>query len=221
MKAMLLAAGRGERMRPLTDNVPKPLLQAGNRTLIEHQLARLQTAGIRDVVINLAYRGQQIRDYLGDGNRYGLHIRYSDEGDDPQETAGAIIRALPLLGAQPFIVINSDIWIDYPLTQLPAKLSGAAHLVMVDNPDHHSKGDFALSGGRLALQGAAKLTYSGLGVYSAELFHGFAAGKRPLREVLHPAIAAGKVSGEHYRGVWLDIGTPERLESLRRLLSGS
>jgi MurNAc alpha-1-phosphate uridylyltransferase len=218
MKAMLLAAGRGERMRPLTDAVPKPLLQAGGRSLIEHQLERLHIAGVRDVVINLSYRGQQIREYLGDGRRYSLNITYSDEGDAPQETAGAIIHALPLLGTQPFIVINSDIWSDYPLAQLPAQPANRAHLVMVNNPDHHSKGDFALINDRLSMQGELKLTYSGIGVYTAELFRNYAPGKRPLREVLHPAIAAATVSGEHYQGKWLDIGTPERLEYLRQQL---
>jgi MurNAc alpha-1-phosphate uridylyltransferase len=219
MKAMLLAAGRGERMRPLTDAVPKPLLQAGGRCLIEYQLERLHLAGIREVVINLSYRGQQIRDHLGDGRRYSLNITYSDEGDAPQETAGAIIHALPLLGTKPFIVINSDIWSDYPLAQLAAQPDSRAHLVMVNNPGHHSKGDFALVGGRLNMQSDPKLTYSGIGVYTAELFRNYAPGKRPLREVLLPAIAAGIVSGEHYQGKWLDIGTPERLEYLRQQLA--
>lgn len=222
MKAMILAAGRGERMRPLTEHTPKPLLRAGGKALIEHQLDSLAAAGVSEVVINLAHLGEQIPAALGDGHAFGLRIVYSREGDTPLETGGGIQRALPLLGAEPFLVINGDVWTDYPLQCLcPPSLSpmGLAHLVLVDNPSHHPQGDFALSGGSLHLDGDSCLTYSGIGVYRPELFAGVRPGAFPLAPLLREAMRAGQVSGEHYRGAWMDIGTPARLRDLDRRLS--
>lgn len=219
MKAMILAAGRGERMRPLTDRTPKPLLDAGGGSLIEHHLFNLKRAGIREVVINLAWLGERIREYLGDGARYGLSIRYSEEGGTALETAGGIIRALPLLGEAAFLVVNGDIWTDYPFAELELGAGALARLVMIDNPPHHPKGDFALERGLLRLQGETMLTYSGIGLYRPELFAPYPPGKRGLREVLNAAIAQDRIEGVHYPGQWFDIGTPERLETLRAHLS--
>lgn len=218
MKAMILAAGRGERMRPLTDKTPKPLLQAGGRALIEYHLANLKQAGIHEVVINHAWLGRQIEAALGDGSRYGLSIRYSAEGE-ALETAGGIQRALPLLGETPFIAINGDIWTDYSLDMLPRDPAGLAHLVLVENPPHHPAGDFQLDSGYVAAQGAACLTFSGIGVYRPALFSGVAPGKAPLAPLLRAAMAKREVTGEHYTGRWFDIGTPERLAELDHMLS--
>ena len=214
MRAMILAAGRGERMRPLTDHTPKPLLEVGGKALIEYHLAALQQAGVNDVIINHAWLGEQIESRLGNGEQYGLRIEYSAEIPEALETAGGIIQALPRLGSEPFIVINGDIWCDYPLQQLPRHPEGLAHLVMVDNPPHNPQGDFCLSRGSLQAEGESKLTYSGIGVYHPQLFAGLAPGIRPLAPLLKEAMAAGQVRGEHYRGRWYDIGTPERLTGL-------
>jgi MurNAc alpha-1-phosphate uridylyltransferase len=214
MKAMILAAGRGERMRPLTDQTPKPLLEVGGKALIEYHLSALQQAGVREVIINHAWLGEQIEARLGTGERYGLEIQYSPEVPVALETAGGIIQALPRLGNEPFIVVNGDIWCDYPLQQLPEQLDDLAHLVMVDNPLHNPQGDFCLANGRLQAEGQSKLTYSGIGVYHPRLFAGLETGIRPLAPLLKNAMAKGLVSGEHYRGCWLDIGTPERLHEL-------
>lgn len=218
MKAMLLAAGRGERMRPLTDTTPKPLLEVAGKALIEYHLEALHRAGIGEVVVNHAWLGEVIEARLGDGRRYGLHITYSPEIPAALETAGGIIQALPLLGDAPFLVINSDIWTDYPLLRLPRAPDGLAHLVMVDNPPQHPAGDFHLQDGRLSAEGEPRLTYSGIGVYRPELFAGLPPGVRPLAPLLREAMQAGKVSGEHYTGAWFDIGTPERLAELDRRL---
>lgn len=215
MRAMILAAGRGERMRPLTDHTPKPLLAAGPEPLIGHHLHRLAQAGFTEVVINLAHMGEQIAAALGDGVRYGLRIRYSREPEGALETAGGIRQALPLLGAEPFLLINGDIYTDYPLAALRRPLPGLAHLVLVPNPGHHPRGDFALgTDGRLALEGK-RLTYAGIGVYSPRLFERLPEGRRPLAPLLLEAIAAGQVSGERFDGLWIDVGTPERLEQAR------
>lgn len=215
MKAMILAAGRGERMRPLTDHTPKPLLEVGGKALIEYHLTALQQAGIEEVIINHAWLGKQIEGRLGTGERYGLRIQYSPEAPVALETAGGIIQALSRLGPDPFIVINGDIWCDYPLQQLPKQPDGLAHLVMVNNPPHNPQGDFCLADdGRLQVEGQNKLTYSGIGVYHPRLFSGLEPGKRPLAPLLKNAMAEGLVSGEHYQGHWLDIGTPERLHEL-------
>lgn len=214
MKAMILAAGRGERMRPLTDAVPKPLLRAGDKVLIEYLLDGLAAAGWDEVVINHAHLGDQLRAALGDGRRYGLRIQYSSEGEEGLETGGGIYRALPLLDSDPFLVVNGDIWTDYPFARLPRTLTGLAHLVLVDNPGHHPAGDFVLDHGRVLAAGASKLTFSGIGVYRHALFAGCRPGKFPLAPLLRAAMAEGRVSGEHYRGAWFDVGTPERLAEL-------
>jgi len=214
MKAMILAAGRGERMRPLTDAVPKPLLRAGDKALIEYLLEGLAAAGWDEVVVNHAHLGDRLLAMLGDGRRYGLRIRYSPEGDEGLETGGGIYRALPLLDSDPFLVVNGDIWTDYPFAHLPRTLAGLAHLVLVDNPGHHPAGDFALDRERVLAVGSPKLTFSGIGVYRHALFEGCRPGKFPLAPLLRAAMDQGRVSGEHYRGAWFDVGTPERLAAL-------
>ena len=218
MKAMILAAGRGERMRPWTDHTPKPLLTLGGKPLIEYHLEALARSGFGDIVINIAHLGPRIRDTLGDGHAYGLCIRYSDEGDYALETGGGIYHALPLLGEKPFLVINADVWSDFPLTPRQLAKSDLAHLVMVDNPAHHPAGDFGLQNGRLRTTGNEKLTFSGIGYYRPELFNGCTGGRFPLAPVIKRAAEDDQVSGEHYQGVWNDIGTPQRLEALNRSL---
>lgn len=219
MKAMILAAGRGERMRPLTDQTPKPLLKVGGKALIEYHLDNIKRAGIDEVIINHAWLGQQIETALGAGRRYGLRIEYSREGE-ALETAGGIQRALTLLGDEPFIAINGDIWTDYPLQSLPPLPTGLAHLVLVDNPPQHPAGDFMLQAGRLLPEGDNCLTFSGIGLYRPELFAGLAPGKSPLAPLLRAAMTRGEVTGEYYSGRWFDIGTPERLQELDQLLAG-
>ena len=217
MRAMILAAGRGERMRPLSDSVPKPLLEVAGKPLIVHHLERLAAAGCREVVVNLAHLGLRIRDRLGDGGRFGVEIRYSVEGETAEEaleTAGGIVKALPLLGDGPFLVVNADIFCDHPFTPPAMSPDTLAHLVLVDNPEHHPEGDFAFSDGRVCEAGSARLTFAGIGWYRAALFAGLPAGRLPLAPVLRSALCAGRVTGEHYRGMWYDIGTPERLAAV-------
>ena len=215
---MILAAGRGERMRPLTDTVPKPLLRIGGQALIERHVHALARAGITGLVINHAHLGEQIIKALGDGHAYGVSIRYSPETDGSLETGGGIMNALPLLGAEPFLVVNGDIWTDFPFASLPARIDDLAHLVMVDNPEHHPEGDFSLSAGELSRQGPAMLTYAGIGVYRPELFAGCSPGAFPLGPVLREAMDARQVSGEQYTGNWFDIGTPERLDAVNSVI---
>lgn len=226
MRAMILAAGRGERMRPLTDHTPKPLLQAGGKPLIVWHIERLVRAGITELVINHAHLGAQIEQTLGDGGRFGAHIRYSSEGT-ALETAGGIAFALHLLGNQPFAVVNGDVYCDYDFAHLPslaAKMQqsrNSAHLVLVDNPVHHPNGDFGLRAVQVT-DTAPKLTFSGIGLYRPELFAHIPRGsKAPLAPLLRKQIALGKVSGEHHRGAWIDVGTPQRLEELDRQLRAS
>jgi MurNAc alpha-1-phosphate uridylyltransferase len=214
MKAMILAAGRGERMRPLTDDTPKPLLEVGGKPLIVHRIEALRAAGLRDLVVNLGHLGDRIRQALSDGRQFGVNIAYSQEPPDALETGGGILAALPLLGAEPFAVVNGDIWTDYPFARLPSAPRGLAHLVLVDNPIHHTVGDFALRSDRVLTAGAPKLTFSGISVLRRELFSGESNRRFPLAPLLNVAIAQGLVSGEHYRGRWQDIGTPGRLEQL-------
>jgi MurNAc alpha-1-phosphate uridylyltransferase len=218
MKAMLLAAGRGERMRPLTDTTPKPLLRIGGQTMIERHIHALARAGITELVINHAHLGEQLVAAMGDGHAYGVRIAWSAESGGALETGGGIFNALPLLGEAPFLVVNSDIWTDFPFASLPGDIDGLAHLVMVDNPEHHAEGDFSLSAGRLSQRGPAMLTFSGIGVYRPALFAGCSPGAFPLAPLLRRAMDAGQVSGEHYRGSWFDIGTPERLEAVNRVV---
>ena len=222
MKAMILAAGRGVRMRPLTDTTPKSLLAAGGKPLIVWQLEKLARAGIAEVVINHAHLGHLIEAALGDGSRFGVSIRYSRELE-ALETAGGIALALPLLGADPFMVINADIYTDYDFSVLArADLQvELAHLVLVDNPPQHPRGDFALEAGRVHESGKRLLTFSGIGVYAPRLFSGIPPNaKVPLAPILRKAMAAERVSGEHYRGRWHDIGTAERLQALDAQLRG-
>jgi MurNAc alpha-1-phosphate uridylyltransferase len=203
MKAMILAAGRGERMRPLTDHTPKPLLRIGGQTLIEHHLYALAQAGIRELVINHAHLGDKLVAALGDGAAYGVEIAWSPEPEGALETGGGIFNALALLGDDPFLVVNADIWTDFPFTSLPAQPDGLAHLVLVNNPEH---------------RGPAMLTFSGIGVYRRGLFDGCAPGSFPLAPLLRRAMDAEQVSGETYAGAWFDIGTPGRLEAVNEVL---
>ncbi len=221
MKAMILAAGRGERMRPLTDTTPKPLLKVAGKMLIEYHLENLARAGITEVVINHAWLGKQLPVALGDGHAYGINIVYSDEGDTALETAGGIVNALDLLGDDPFIVVNGDIWTDYDFGQLNNRLdSQPMHLVLVDNPAHHPQGDFCLNSDGLLIEQneATALTYSGIGIYSPELFTKLKTDVLPLAPLIHEAISRQQVSGEHYQGQWWDIGTPARLDELDKAL---
>lgn len=219
MKAMILAAGKGERMRPLTLHTPKPLVPAAGKPLIEYHLEALARAGVREVVINHAWLGQQIEDHLGDGSRFGLRIRYSAEGE-PLETGGGIFKALPLLGDAPFLLVNGDVWTDYDFTGLNAPLQGLAHLVLVDNPGHHGRGDFRLADGQVSDGDDAPgtLTFSGISVLDPVLFEGCQPGAFKLAPLLRKAMADGRVSGEHYRGHWIDVGTLERLADVERLI---
>jgi MurNAc alpha-1-phosphate uridylyltransferase len=217
---MVLAAGRGERMRPLTLVRPKPLLEAGGTPLIVHHLRALASAGFSDIVVNLSWLGEQIRTALGDGSRHGVRLHYSDEGPEPLETGGGIFRALPLLGAGPFLVLNGDVWTDVDWAALRECLAPAdlAHLVLVANPAHNPSGDFVLERGRIVETPGERFTFSGVGVYRAELFNGCSDGIFKLAPLLRAAARAGRVSGELHTGAWLDIGTPERLAQLDALL---
>lgn len=219
MKAMILAAGRGERLRPLTDATPKPLLRVGGKALIEYIIESLAGAGFRELVINHAHLGRQIETYLGDGRRYGVQITWSREPEGALETGGGIQQALPLLGSDHFLVVNADIWTDYPFARLHRSFSGLAHLVLVDNPAQHPQGDFLLRGNKVSADGSPRLTFSGIGVYHRDLFRDCVPGRFPLAPLLRSAMHAGDVYGEHYDGVWRDIGTAERLIELDRLLS--
>lgn len=237
MKAMILAAGRGERMRPLTDHTPKPLLKAGGRRLIEYHIDALVAAGLREIVINHAHLGSQLEASLGDGARYGAQITYSADTPEGEalETGGGIFKALPLLGDAPFAVVNGDIWTDYPYSHLPLAPQGMAAalalLVLVDNPPHHLKGDFTLRAPHKRVPGIdhhvydpapgeATFTFSGIGVYRPELFAGCAPGKFQLAPLLRKAMQQHAVTGVHYTGQWMDIGTPQRLDELDRALRG-
>nr|VFJ64095.1 MAG: MurNAc alpha-1-phosphate uridylyltransferase [Candidatus Kentron sp. FM]VFJ64628.1 MAG: MurNAc alpha-1-phosphate uridylyltransferase [Candidatus Kentron sp. FM]VFK09038.1 MAG: MurNAc alpha-1-phosphate uridylyltransferase [Candidatus Kentron sp. FM] len=249
MKAMILAAGRGKRMRPLTDRIPKPLLPIAGRSLIVHLIHRLVREGYRDLVINIAYKGNHIETALGNGTAFGARIRYSRESPAALDTGGGILNALPLLGADPFLVINGDIWTDYPFSRLSAPPPpGLAHLVLVPNPPHNAYGDFGLlpegitaldrdtlpgSGlpareasrppharFRLSNHQGERLTFTGMGVYRPALFSDCEPGKFPLGPILRRAVDAGQVTGERYTGEWQDIGTPARLRLLSSLFEG-
>ena len=258
MKAMILAAGRGERMRPLTDRTPKPLLPLAGKPMIEYHLEALAAAGVDSVVINQGHLGRLLPAALGDGRRWGLRIHYSWEGFPALETGGGVFRALDRLGPEPFIVINGDVWTDLSPASLPSRPTGLAHLVLVDNPEHNPDGDFLLEGGQVSDPGGTvgaeagsgvgtgagdgvgtevgtgastgvgsdrarlRLTFSGIAVYRPELFDGCTDGAFPLAPLLRQAMRAGRVSGEHYRGGWVDVGTPERWRGLEsRLLAAA
>lgn len=216
MKAMILAAGRGERMRPLTDHTPKPLLMAGGKPLIVWHLERLAAAGFRDIVINHAHLGAQIEAALGDGSPWELRIAYSPEPPGALETAGGIATALPMLGGDPFLVVNGDVYCDWDFNQARQLASVSAHLVMVANPAHHAGGDFSLDGDRVIYAtGEQTLTYAGIGVFSPSFFADVKPGSiMKLRPLLDAAIAAGTLTGERYAGRWVDVGTPQRLAEL-------
>lgn len=220
MKAMILAAGKGERMRPLTLHTPKPLLEAGGRPLILHQIDKLRAAGFRQLVINHAWLGEQIEERLGDGDAWDVQIDYSREGS-PMETAGGIIRALPMLTGSHdwFLVINGDIWSDFDLRRLSPPEQGLALLVLTDNPAHHPEGDFHLQPcGQVSQDGPDKLTFAGISLLHRSLFEGLPANTRKLGPVLRKAMDQGQVRGVHHQGRWVDVGTPERLQQLDRLL---
>lgn len=216
MKAMILAAGRGERMRPLTDIMPKPLLQVAGKALIEWQLEALARAGVSDVVINLAWLGGQLRAKLGDGARFDVAIHYSDEGDSALETGGGIFKALPLLGTDPFWLVNGDVFANYDFSQAELSEGDLAHLVLVPNPPYHPRGDFALVADRVLNSGSPMLTYSGLAILSPALLQDCRPGRFPLAPLLREATTSGRVAGELLPAGWHDIGTPERLQALNR-----
>ena len=204
-------------MGVLTDHVPKPLLEVGGRPLIEHQIRRLAEAGFRDIVVNLAWFGERIATRLGDGSRLGVRIRYSREPEGALDTGGGIRRALPLLGSQRFLVVNSDVWSDYAFENLRTAAPGDAHIVLVDNPRHNPDGDFALEpDGTVVEMQSGRLTFSGIGSYQPRLFAARDDVRFSLAVVLRDAMETGTLSGEHHRGEWIDVGTPERLEALGR-----
>lgn len=222
MKAMILSAGRGERLRPLTDHTPKPLLKAGGKPLIVHLIERLVSAGFVDIVINYAHLGEQFPTALGDGSNWGAKISYSPEINGGLETAGGIIHALPLLGDQPFLVINGDIWTDFDFAEMRNKPDGdtLCHLVLVPNPPQHPNGDFHLDNdNRLHADGKPKFTFSGIAVYRPALFAGLDDSKRPLKPLLIDAMQQKRATGLFHGGQWSDIGTIERLETLNRELT--
>lgn len=228
MKAMILAAGRGERMRPLTDSLPKPLLQVGDKTLIEYHIQALSQAGITQLVINHAWLGEKIEQYLGNGSQYGVQIQYSRE-QQALETAGGIRQALSLLGNEAFIVVNGDVYTDYDYSHLTTlKMPEPVHLVLVNNPEHNPEGDFYLENTQVYYQSETgqsgstrsvqRYTFSGIGLYQPDFFAAIKTGRQALAPLLRQAMDRHQVSGELYQGVWLDIGTPQRLEALNQTL---
>jgi N-acetyl-alpha-D-muramate 1-phosphate uridylyltransferase len=218
MKAMILAAGFGSRLRPLTETTPKPLLQVGGKPLLQYHLQRLATAGITDIVINISWLAEQIEDYFGDGSHFGVSIDWSREAQ-PLETGGGIANALPLLGSEPFLLINGDVWTDFPLHSISLDQDADAHLVMVANPEHNPSGDFAVANSLVSYDAGPKYTFSGISLFRPQLFAGFKEGCFPLRDVMRPAILAGRVTGSVYTGQWWDIGTVERLTQLNNKLN--
>lgn len=227
MKALVFAAGKGERMRPLTERTPKPLLPVRGKPLIEWHLEKLAALGVHDVVVNTSWLADAFEPALGDGRRWGLRLHYSHEGPEPLETGGGMLHALALLGDAPFIAVNGDIWCDHDFSRLPKLPEGLAHLVLVDNPTHHPEGDFALDAdGRVHAAGESRLTFSGIGVYRPALLANWrnCLGTAPgtelqpprfkLAPLLRAAMRASAVTGEHHRGAWTDVGTPERLAEL-------
>jgi len=217
MKAMILSAGRGERLRPLTDHTPKPLLKAGKHRLIEYLIQSLVKAGINDIIINTAHLAEQFQETLGNGQQFGANISYSPEPEAGLETAGGIINALPLLGDEAFLIVNGDIWTDFPFEQLNSfslSTDSLAHLILVNNPEHNLKGDFSLSAGKVNQSDKVRYTYSGIGIYHPKLFSGFEVQRLALKPILLEAIEQQQLSGQLYEGVWSDIGTIERLQQL-------
>ncbi len=211
---MILAAGRGERMRPLTERLPKPLLEVGGHRLIEYHLAALAKHGFGEIVINLSWYGERIQEVLGDGKAYCLTIRYSKEGPVPLGTGGGMFAALPLLGREPFLVVNGDVWSDFKLGTLKPPQDSLAHLVLVENPEHHPGGDFGLDAGGHLHAEPQRLTYSGISLIDPRLFEGCEHGAFPLKPLLDRAMAAGRLTGQRHTGAWTDVGTPARLALL-------
>jgi MurNAc alpha-1-phosphate uridylyltransferase len=217
MKAMILAAGRGERMRPLTDSTPKALLPVGDRVLIEHHITALSAGGVTEIVINVAWLGDQIIARLGDGRRYGVGIRYSKEPEGALETGGGILQALDLLGSAPFWLVNGDVRTDFEFAAIDLADADDAHLILVDNPEHNVAGDFGLAGDRVVVDAGKRLTYSGIAILRPALFAACQPGRFPLAPLLRQAADRGSLAGSHYRGVWIDVGTPARLEQAARV----
>ncbi len=220
MKAMILAAGFGSRLRPLTETTPKPLLQVGGKPLLQYHLERLAAAGITDIVINTSWLAEQIEDYFGDGSRCGVHIQWSREAQ-PLETGGGIAKALPMLGSEPFLLINGDVWTDFPLHSISLDEDADAHLVMVTNPEHNPCGDFAVANRRVSYDPGPHYTFSGISLFRPQLFSDFQDDCFPLRDVMRPAILSGRVTGAVYTGQWWDIGTLERLNLLNNKLNNA
>ncbi len=218
LKVMLLAAGRGERMGRLTDKCPKPLLKVAGRSLIEHHIVALKQQGFEDIVVNLAYLGDQIKQTLGSGAQWGVNIAYSDEGEQALETGGGIYKALPLLGEEPFLVVNADVWTDFPYASLLNKTTDQMHLVLVNNPPQHPQGDFSLVGDRVVLAADKTYTYSGIGVFHPAVFAQSTAAIFPLAPLIREHILHAEVGGEIYAGDWTDVGTPDRLAELEQTL---
>jgi len=217
MRALILAAGRGERMRPLTNDLPKPLLPAGGQPLIDYHVQALARGGIREIVVNLSWHGEKLRSYLGDGTRYGVTFAFSEEGPEPLETGGGIHHALHLLGPGHFWVVNGDIACDFPFARRTLPPGTLAHLVLVPNPLHNPRGDFCLAGVRIAADrpaGPDSRTFAGISVLDPQLFADARPGRFPLAPLLRAAAAQGAVTGEEYSGMWTDVGTPERLRAL-------
>ena len=221
MRAMILAAGRGERMRPLTDTSPKPLLPAGGKPLIQYHIEALRAAGVRDIVINLAWQGAMLRAALRDGSRFDVQLHYTDEGSEALETGGGIFNALHLLGEEPFIVVSGDIWTDFPMQTLRARLTNqdVAHFVMAPNPDFHPRGDFVLTDGRVREGEGQRYTYANIAVLTREFFADCQPGKFPLVPVMRRWIREDRVSGELYEGEWRNVGTPAQLNELNEYLA--
>lgn len=214
-RAMLLAAGRGERLRPITDTLPKPLVEVAGKPLIAYHLEALARSGVREVIVNLSWLGGLIRAALGAGDRYGLRITYSEEGPEPLETGGGIFKALPLLGPDPFLVVNADIWTDMDFGgSLPLEPDAHARIVLAPNPSHHPRGDFGVEDGLVVERTSDRFTYTGVGLYRPEFFAGCRPGKFPLLPLLKRAIAARRLRGEVFHGRWCDAGSPERLAQL-------
>lgn len=218
MKAMILAAGKGNRMRPLTDHLPKPLLKVGKDPLIVHHIKNLARANIFNIVINLGHQGEKLAETLGNGHQYGVTIQYSYE-DPILETGGGIAKALTLLGDQPFIALSGDIYTDFPFITLPSEPQGLAHLVLVDNPPHHPKGDYALLEGHVAKTGGPLLNFGGIGVYRPELFLDCPKSPFPLPRLFDEPFKKREITGEHYRGLWYNIGTPEQLQEINEIIA--
>lgn len=219
-RALIFAAGRGERMRPLTETTPKPLLRVAGKRLIEYHLENLARAGVREVVINTSHLAEQFPATLGDGSRWGLRIRYSYEGPEPLETGGGMRHALRWLGDAPFVAVNGDIFSDFDFSTLPQNPLFLAHLVLADNPVQHPRGDFVLRDGRVYDEEAPRLTFAGIGVYRPELVAAHAPGRFPLAPLLRAAMREARISGERHGGRWADIGTPQRLAALEADILG-